>query len=121
MHIVPVAEALVEPQHYLAFARGYASWHDVPAQYGYQIENVAFAPSTQCNPEVDEAREFMQRVFGRSMVHKAHEADDASCRTTIWWTNLFIPEYYDAREEDFNRGSEYTFAQIVQKRAHASW
>ena len=57
----------------------------------------------------------MKRVFGQALMHKAHEAGDASCRTAYWWTNMFTPEYYNSYVQEFNRPLEFTFAEIVRQ------
>ena len=118
--IVPIAEALVDLQYLMAQQRGYQDWHSAPAQFGYQVENVDFTPTHDCSPEVEQAYEWMNRVFGSPNKDKNHEHGDASARVALWWTNMFTQTYYQAMIEEFRRPCVQTFAQIVHEMSGGS-
>ena len=113
--MVDLAAALVDYHHILAQRRGIKDWAVAPAQFGFVIENVTPAPKARRSREVDEFCDFMERVFGRPVMHRPDLCGSLTTRTACWWTNMFPPEYYERVEREFHREPDQSLADVVRE------
>lgn len=111
--IVAVAAMLNDLQFLMAQRRGFAEWASAPAQFGFLMENVVGAPEDRRSPEVQQAYDFLNRVFGQPNLHQPHLCGDLSVRTAYWWTNMFTHGYYAQVEQEFHRAPPTPLAVVV--------